>query len=302
MLPRLARLCLLFALLALGLARPGPTPAWAGDWDDVEDRLIQEGYDEAEVRALFARPEARFDPGPLENKLRALFKLNFAPPQEEPPAPGSVYPGYLDPGPLAEAKRFLAEHLGLLESVEEKYGVPREIATAILEVETRCGRFLGERGVLVSLASLASGVDPDKLQPLIKELKPTPEQLDWLRAKALEKADWAFGELKALLEYARLNGLDPLAIRGSIYGAFGLCQFMPSNALLLGADGDGDGRVDLFNVPDAVHSLANYLLAFGWRPGLDRAGRRQVLWEYNHSDIYVNTVLALADRLGRKSP
>ena len=42
---------------------------------------------------------------------------------------------------------------------------------------------------------------------------------------------------------------------GSIYGAIGISQFMPTNALKFGQDGDGDGRVDLFRHEDAVHSL-----------------------------------------------
>jgi membrane-bound lytic murein transglycosylase B len=60
------------------------------------------------------------------------------------------------------------------------------------------------------------------------------------------KADWAYAELKALILYAYRSGFDPLTLLGSIYGAIGLCQFIPSNILPYGIDADHDGRIDLF--------------------------------------------------------
>jgi membrane-bound lytic murein transglycosylase B len=74
-------------------------------------------------------------------------------------------------------------------------------------------------------------------------------------------------------------------------------QFLPSKYLQFGADGDGDGRVSLYDPEDAVASCARYLQANGWQPGIDRAGRRRVIWSYNRSSPYIDTVLALADRL-----
>lgn len=70
---------------------------------------------------------------------------------------------------------------------------------------------------------------------------------------------------------------------------------MPSNIAVYGADGDGDGKVDLFSVPDAVASLSNYLAKHGWKPGISRARQHTLLMAYNHSQTYANTILALSD-------
>ena len=87
---------------------------------------------------------------------------------------------------------------------------------------------------------------------------------------------------------------------GSIYGAVGLCQFMPSNISTYGADGDGDGRVDLFTIPDAVASLSHYLYKHGWRAGLSRQRQHALLMRYNKSTVYANTILALADLVAKQ--
>jgi membrane-bound lytic murein transglycosylase B len=94
-----------------------------------------------------------------------------------------------------------------------------------------------------------------------------------------------------------MDNLDPLGIRGSIYGAIGLCQFMPSNVFAYGVDADQDGRIDPFTKADALHSIANYLRGHGWRPGLNREGQHSVIFDYNHSTVYANTVLAVAEKL-----
>jgi hypothetical protein len=45
-------------------------------------------------------------------------------------------------------------------------------------------------------------------------------------------------------------------------------QFLPSDYGRYGADGDGDGQVDIWTSPDdALASAANQLRAKGWRPG-----------------------------------
>jgi len=91
--------------------------------------------------------------------------------------------------------------------------------------------------------------------------------------------------------------MDPLGLRGSGSGAFGMPQFLPRSYLSYGSDGNGDGRVSLYDADDAIFSCANYLAAHGWKPGLSRAERRRVIWHYNRSDSYIDAVLGLADRL-----
>lgn len=57
-----------------------------------------------------------------------------------------------------------------------------------------------------------------------------------------------------------------------------------------GTDGNGDGRADPWDVEDAIHSAAKYLKASGYLQN-----PRQGVRAYNHSDAYVNKVLAKAE-------
>jgi membrane-bound lytic murein transglycosylase B len=66
-------------------------------------------------------------------------------------------------------------------------------------------------------------------------------------------------------------------------------QFMPATWASYGVDADGDGKADPYDPVDAIFSAANLLAQDG--AGRDLAG---AVWLYNHSDHYVQTVLALA--------
>jgi membrane-bound lytic murein transglycosylase B len=76
---------------------------------------------------------------------------------------------------------------------------------------------------------------------------------------------------------------------------------MPSNILALARDGDGDERIDLFNHADAITSIASYLKHYGWHAGIGRKKAYQVIYHYNHSRQYVDTVLKVAERLKPKA-
>lgn len=77
--------------------------------------------------------------------------------------------------------------------------------------------------------------------------------------------------------------------------AVGPLQMLPSTWLRYGADGDGDGAADPNDLDDAALAAAVYLCTGG---GDLRAGPawRQAVLSYNHSDAYVDEVLAAADR------
>jgi membrane-bound lytic murein transglycosylase B len=123
-----------------------------------------------------------------------------------------------------------------------------------------------------------------------------------VRARARYLYDTFYPEVRAVFALASRLGTDPLAIRGSGSGAFGAPQFLPTSYFRHGVDGDGDGRVDLDDPADAAISCASYLRGAGWRPGLSAAGRRRVIWGYNHSDAYIDTVLALASAIDHPAP
>ena len=115
--------------------------------------------------------------------------------------------------------------------------------------------------------------------------------------KANKKSSWAYAELKALLEYAAKENINPSKIKGSYAGAIGIPQFMPSNCLTLAKDGNKDDHINLFDHADAIHSVANYLKHFGWKSSITRQNAHKILYKYNHSNYYVDTLLKISDKL-----
>ncbi len=294
---RLSILSVLFlsALLCL------PRTAFA-DWSPLIDRLVADGFDESTIRSLFSRPEVKFEPDAMVSKLKELIKRSS---RAKPSGPHSynpkiVYRGFLTDKVVARARSYAQANSELLEGIAAKYCVPKEIIVSILLVETRLGDFVGRKEAFNSLACMALCTDLETIQPYLPKKLVRPGNEDYVRAVCREKADWAYAELKALILYAYGSGLDPLSLPGSIYGAIGLCQFMPSNILLYGVDADHDDRIDLFSEADALSSIANYLKGHGWTCALEKPRQIQVILAYNRSYVYANTVLAVAEKLKDK--
>ncbi len=80
-------------------------------------------------------------------------------------------------------------------------------------------------------------------------------------------------------------------------GAIGWPQFLPSSLVKFGADGNGDGRIDLYNAEDAIFSTANYFRGHGWCEAKFPSDKEAVVWDYNHSKAYVRIVLGIAERI-----
>ncbi len=212
--------------------------------------------------------------------------------------PAQVYEALLTPERLGEAKAFYDANGPLLKQVQDRYGVPPTATVGLLTVETRAGKFLGNDLAINNLASMAASTSYDKVAQVFAGETVSAKHRAWLDEKAQSQAAWALTELKALFTYARQNGLDPVAMPGSIYGAIGISQFMPSSLLRFGVDGNNDGKVDIFEVTDAVHSMGNYLRAHGFTGNMDdEATLRDSLFRYNHSDVYVNTIMSISHYL-----
>ena len=143
---------------------------------------------------------------------------------------------------IAAGVEFWRTHRGRIEQVAAETGVPAEILVGIIGVETYYGRIIGRHQVLDALATQA---------------------FDYPRRQA-------FGtrQLAEFLLLVREQGLDPQGLTGSYAGAMGLPQFIPSSYRAYAVDGDGDGRIDLWNsIDDVLASVANYFIAHRWRPG-----------------------------------
>ena len=282
-----------------GVRAPGDT------WRPLMDRLVADGFEKETVETLFSRVEGDVSLSPMGTKAYELYRIRFLRPKTRPrvkpekkPQTPPIYKGVVTEENIKKAKNFMEEHKEWLDNAHERFGVSPEVTVGLLLVETRLGTYLGKAMAFETLASMSASRELEPLLPYLKGNEPTEEESAWLEEAIGKKADWAYSELKALMEYSLENGVDPLIMPCSVYGAVGVCQFMPSNIKAYGRDGNGNGRVDLFSVPDAVASVGNYLKEHGWKEGLDRAGKVRVLKKYNNSTIYANTILALADKLG----
>ncbi|NPA49701.1 MAG: lytic murein transglycosylase [Thermodesulfobacteria bacterium] len=256
---------------------------WASEFAPLISYLKEKGFSESYLKELFSRPEVRFLPQIMPRKLlHDEYKLNYA--------------QFLAPQRISRAQKFLEEHRELLQALERHFGVPKEILVAIFLVETDLGHYTGKYRTFNVLASLALSEDWERVK---KHLPAglSPEEEARLKNFMLRRARWAKRELVALLRYAQQNELDPLAIKGSIFGAFGLPQFVPSSVLQYGYDWDGDGKVNLFELEDALASMANYLARHGWAKASSREAQLRVIKTYNKSQPYAETVLKIAERL-----
>jgi membrane-bound lytic murein transglycosylase B len=274
-------------ILVLGVGRARADSVHG--WRYLVDKLESDGVPRATAERVFVDP-----------RVPPFDKLDFS---LRPGESHALYRGLLSSRSVSQAFDCFAEHRATLRRVERETGVPGDVVAAILHVESRCGAFTGNHVVLWRLARLAMAAEPRNLQRNMTRhtLLLGPQATLDVERVARERARYLEGifypEVRATFDIAKRMGIDALGIRGSIAGAFGLPQFLPSSYLKFGTDGDGDGRVSLYDPEDAVASCARYLQGNGWRPGIDRAQKRRVIWTYNRSTPYIDTVLALADRL-----
>lgn len=185
-----------------------------------------------------------FSPDDLDNVRTALKQAQLLPQlirseqtnKEKTLTWEDYKPLHVTPANIANGLRFMQEQKKWLDLAQERYGVPPEVVTALIGVETKYGAYTGKYRVLDSLATL--GFD-----------HPT-------------RAPFFFNELTQLFVLCRDDRFQPTELRGSYAGAMGLAQFMPSNYRTLALDFDGDGRADLWSPADAIGSVANYLVNY----------------------------------------
>ena len=159
---------------------------------------------------------------------------------------------FIEPKRIKNGKLFIKKNLETLERAEAQFGVPKEVITAILGVETRYGKIMGSYRVLDALSTLS---------------------FDYPR-----RSNFFSQELINLLLLARENDLDIFKLKGSYAGAMGYGQFIPSSYRAYAVDFDNDGSVDLLNsVEDAIGSIGNYLYQHGWKSNYP------IIWEVNNS-------------------
>lgn len=275
-------------------------------WHPLMERLKADDMFGADVAHWFASLPETYSAKPMGVKVSTLFKRKFVGPYfpyfNKPSKPSNVYAGVVTKDNIAKCYEFLNTHKEIFQKAEDTYFVPKEVLVSLLMVETRLGNFIGSEQAFWSLACMASAEKPDNIKDYLARLPVKDEHGKWLDDLLKARSDWAYNELKALILYCRMHEHNPLEITGSIYGAIGLCQFMPSNISFYAVDGNGDGKIDLFNIEDAVPSAANYLKSHGWRKTTAGEKRVTLLKRYNHSTAYANTILGLAEGVDKLKP
>ncbi len=236
------------------------------------------GYSQSELQQIFSHVQ-------MDNTI-----LNKISRPAEKTTPWYRYKKiFLDKERINHGVAFYQKYKTILDEAYKKFGVPQSIIVAILGVETRYGKVMGNDKVITALSTIAFNYPK--------------------REKFFTK------ELKAFLKMAKSEGFDPLLPKGSYAGAMGMAQFMPSSYLHYAVDYENDGKKDLWNNPaDAIFSIANYLAKNGWqRDGLivDTANLTQpykgkyshkpftTLHNLNQQGIYLkNTVSIGNNRVG----
>ena len=284
----------LAAFFVVALALPGRAE---GLWQPLVDRLVDDGFDRTYVSYLFSSPDLEYSPEIMARKMNALLNARLSAVGAAPAREPEVMGRYLNPLLIAGAYAYYREHRAEFADIREQYGVPGEVLTALLLVESRLGMTVGDYNGFTILASMALSRDFSLIRSHIERTDISDKTMQWLLKRTEQKAQWGYDELKALIRHARKNGQDPLSISSSVYGAIGQCQFIPSSAEYYGRDGNGDGKINLFETRDVLHSMANFLASHGWKPGLSDEAMHKVLYHYNHSDSYAMTILAVAERI-----
>lgn len=142
---------------------------------------------------------------------------------------------------VREARKRGRAHRAMLHRISHQYGIPSHYIVALWALESRFGKIQGKEDIFSALATMA-----------------------------FEGRREAFftTELIAALKMVDKGEITAQQMKGSWAGAMGQNQFMPSSYLRYGVDGNGDGKIDIWNnIDDVFASTASYLAQEGWKRG-----------------------------------
>lgn len=212
---------------------------WYQVLDNVRTRAVAQNISKETIDAALKYPA--FIPSIVKSdRNQAEFKLTL----------DEYLERMVNPRRISKGMEMRATYPTLLSRVEQKYGVQQHVILAFWGLETNYGEYRAAHKLT------------DAFLTLIYE----------------GRRETFFGnQLLALMKIADDNGLDINDIRGSWAGAMGHFQFIPTTLQQYGADGNGDGKVDIIHsVGDAMFSAGNYLYKMGWNSN-EKIVRRVIL-------------------------
>ena len=253
---RASVLALCFAVLGAAIAGTRASAAGLSLEEERRMKQLQErlcesrGLDCNYVISLFADPRLRvyYPPAPqrqesnppkIEHERNPFFTTRF---------------GLFTEESLERCRGFLQLHAAAFDAARITYGVPPTVICGILRIETNFG-------IPTSLSPNPVGSMPAINRLVTLYVRPLPHE--GLSKRFARWQEFAVRELRELIKAAAKFGWDLFQIPGSWTGAIGLAQFEPSS-IKFAIDGNGDGKIDLFNPDDAIPSVANYLTTHGW--------------------------------------
>lgn len=157
---------------------------------------------------------------------------------------------------------FMADYDKELATAEKEYGIPKHVIAGIIGIESEFGKYRGSYNPFNAYVSMyAEG----------------------------HRSEWAKAQLEELLIFVKNNELDVFELESSYAGAMSYAQFIPYslNRWFVGKD--------LYNMPNNIFSVANYLSHFYEITG----SMEKAVMRYNPSTMYTKVVLELAEE-GRK--
>jgi membrane-bound lytic murein transglycosylase B len=150
--------------------------------------------------------------------------------------------GAVIPARVVAGRKQYAAARDILARAKTTYGVDADAIMGVWGVETEFGAFYGGENVLNALATLGY---------------------------VHYQGDLGRDELLAALRILEDGDVPPGAMRGSWAGAMGQPQFMPSSYLEYAVDFEHHGKRDIWrSKADSLGSIAHFLAAKGWTPGL----------------------------------
>ena len=206
----------------------------------IDELINDHGFDEQYIRAIFK--DIKFMPELIDAISRPAEKTKT----------WDEYRGiFLTPKRIAAGVLFANQHKDLINRVEKETGVPAKILVGILGVETSFGNIQGRYKVVNSLYTLAVGYPP--------------------------RSAFFREELINLFYLCREQDLSITEIKGSYAGAMGAPQFIASSYRAYAVDGDGDGKINLFESwEDILMSIGHYLKENGWEESKNIINRIQI--------------------------
>ena len=148
----------------------------------------------------------------------------------------------------------------LINNVEQKFKVEKELLLALMGIETNYGTYVGKMDIISSLATLS---------------------FDKRRSEFFTK------ELLTVLTLVEKKIINHEILFGSWAGAFGFFQFMPSTIDRYAIDFNQNNIIELKKNEDAFASAANYLHKIGWKK--NQPCFVKIKLKENIPEIYLNS-------------